>query len=190
MSDITQLLERWSRGDRDAFQALLPLVYEELRRLAARHFRLERPGHLLQPTALVHEAYLRLAGLREARLTSRAHFYGAAAQVMRRVLVDHARERRAVKRGGPEAVWVTLDDTLATPDGEDAHIDLIALDTALLALAARFPDRAKVVELRYFGGLSVEETASFLKRGANDGQATLAVRARVAVPAHGRRHDG
>jgi len=105
---------------------------------------------------------MRLAGLREARLTSRAHFYGAAAQVMRRVLVDHARERRAIKRGGPDAVQVTLDDTLATSDGEDARIDLIALDTALLALAASFPDRAQVVELRYFGGLSVEETASFL----------------------------
>ena len=102
MSDVTALLTRWAQGDREAFQGLLPLVYEELRRIAQHHLRRERAGHTLQPTALVHEAYLRLSGLREVQLNNRSHFYGAAAQVMRRVLVDHARKHRALKRGGAD----------------------------------------------------------------------------------------
>lgn len=159
MSDITDLLNRWGRGDGEAFKALLPLVYEELRRLAAHHLRQERPGHTLQPTALVHEAYLRLSGLREMQLHNRAHFYGAAARVMRRVLVDHARKHRALKRGGPEAA-LQLEESAETPI--DMDLDLEALDDALDALEAIAPEKAKVVELRYFGGLSVEETGEYL----------------------------
>jgi RNA polymerase sigma factor (TIGR02999 family) len=159
MSDITDLLNRWGQGDGEAFKALLPLVYEELRRLAAHHLRQERQGHTLQPTALVHEAYLRLSGLREMQLHNRAHFYGAAARVMRRVLVDHARKHRALKRGGPEAA-LQLEESVETPI--DMHLDLEALDEALDALEAIAPEKAKVVELRYFGGLSVEETGEYL----------------------------
>jgi RNA polymerase sigma factor (TIGR02999 family) len=160
MSDITELLDRWGQGDREAFEALLPLVYKELRHLAARHLRQERRGHTLQPTALVHEAYLRLSGLREVQLENRAHFFGTAARVMRRVLVDHARKHRAKKRGGAEAP-VTLED-VAAPAPLEGHLDMEALDAALNALEAIAPDKAKVVELRYFGGLSVEQTAEYL----------------------------
>ena len=160
MSDITELLDRWGQGDREAFQSLLPLVYKELRRLAARHLRQERRGHTLQPTALVHEAYLRLSGLREVQLENRAHFFGTAARVMRRVLVDHARKHRAQKRGGAEAP-VTLAD-VAAPAPLEGHLDMEALDAALDALEAIAPEKAKVVELRYFGGLSVEQTGEYL----------------------------
>jgi RNA polymerase sigma factor (TIGR02999 family) len=159
MSDITDLLNRWGQGDGEAFKALLPLVYDELRHLAAHHLRQERQGHTLQPTALVHEAYLRLSGLREMQLHNRAHFYGAAARVMRRVLVDHARKHRALKRGGAEAA-LQLEESIETP--VDMHLDLEALDEALDALEAIAPDKVKVVELRYFGGLSVEETGEYL----------------------------
>jgi RNA polymerase sigma factor (TIGR02999 family) len=159
MSDITDLLDRWGQGDGEAFEALLPLVYDELRRLAAHHLRQERPGHTLQPTALVHEAYLRLSGLREMQLHNRAHFYGAAARVMRRVLVDHARKHRALKRGGATAV-LQLSESVELP--VDMDLDLEALDDALNALEAIAPEKAKVVELRYFGGLSVEETGDYL----------------------------
>ena len=159
MSDITDLLNRWGRGDGEAFKALLPLVYDELRRLAAHHLRQERRGHTLQPTALVHEAYLRLSGLREMQLHNRAHFYGAAARVMRRVLVDHARKHRALKRGGAEAA-LQLEESVEMP--VDMNLDLEALDQALDALEAIAPEKAKVVELRYFGGLSVEETGEYL----------------------------
>lgn len=159
MSDITGLLHRWSKGDGAAFDTLVPLVYEELRRLAVRYLRNERTGHTLQPTALVHEAYLRLSGLREMPLHNRAHFYGAAAQVMRRVLVDHARRHRAKKRGQGEV--------RALEDGQDTVVDLKddvgALDDALVDLERIAPEKAKVVELRYFGGLSVEETSEYLQ---------------------------
>jgi RNA polymerase sigma factor (TIGR02999 family) len=156
--DVTELLERWGRGDRDAFSALVPLVYDELRRLAGHFLRNERAGHTLQPTALVHEAYLRLSGLRELKLQNRAHFYGASANVMRRVLVDYARRRRAEKRGAG------VQDVVAIESLPDApfDFDILALDQALDALAAFAPEKARVVELRYFGGLSVEETASFM----------------------------
>jgi RNA polymerase sigma factor (TIGR02999 family) len=160
MRDITELLNRWGQGDREALETLLPLVYKELRRLAAHHLRQERRGHTLQPTALVHEAYLRLSGLRETQLQNRAHFYGTAARVMRRVLVDHARKRRALKRGGAETVL--LPEESATMPGVDVDLDVEALDAALRALEAIAPEKAKVVELRYFGGLSVEETADYL----------------------------
>jgi RNA polymerase sigma factor (TIGR02999 family) len=121
----------------------------------------ERVDHTLQPTALVHEAYLRLAGIREMQLHNRAHFYGAAAQVMRRVLVDHARQRQAIKRGGPAREMVPFDEALDAP--VDFKLDVVALDEALHTLEQRAPHRARVVELRYFGGLSVNETAEYLK---------------------------
>jgi RNA polymerase sigma factor (TIGR02999 family) len=164
MAEITQLLDRWSHGDADAFEALMPLVYDELRKLARHHLHGERADHTLQPTALVHEAYMRLAGLREARPVDRTHFYGVASRVMRRVLVDHARQHRADKRGGPDAERVPLAETIAAPGDidESTRLDLISLDEALEAFSALSPVRAKVVELRYFGGLSIEETAAFL----------------------------
>ena len=159
MSNVTELLDRWSRGDAEAFGNLMPLVYDELHKLAAHYLRLERRGHTLQPTALVHEAYLRLSGLREMRLQNRTHFYGASAQVMRRVLVDHARRRNAGKRAGVERADLP-EGALDTPI--DLRLDLMALDQALDKLASFAPDKAKVVELRYFGGLSVDETAEFM----------------------------
>jgi RNA polymerase sigma factor (TIGR02999 family) len=157
MADITMLLDRWAHGDQSAFAALMPIVYQELHDLARHYLGQERGDHTLQPTALVHEAYLRLHGVREMQLRSRAHFYGAAATVMRRVLVDHARQRRAIKRGGPAHAVVPFDEAL---DGTvDLRLDLVALDQALDALERAAPDKARVVELRYFGGLSVDETA-------------------------------
>jgi RNA polymerase sigma factor (TIGR02999 family) len=159
MGDITSLLERWAEGDAEAFKALMPIVYQELRRLAGHYLRRERGNHTLQPTALVHEAYLRLAGIRDLQLHNRTHFYGAAAQVMRRVLVDHARQRGAAKRGGPAREVVTFDERDMPVD---MRLDLVALDEALDALARIASDQARVVEVRYFGGLSVEETADYL----------------------------
>jgi RNA polymerase sigma-70 factor (ECF subfamily) len=159
MSDITELLDRWSAGDEQALHTLLPLVYAELQTLAQHYLRQERVGHTLEPAALVHEAYLRLTGLRKMRLQSRTHFYGAAATAMRRVLVDHARRRNAEKRGGGLET-VNTEPRLETP--VDLPLDVVALDGALERLAAFAPDKAKVVELRYFGGLSVDETAEFL----------------------------
>lgn len=156
---ITRLLERWSHGEIDSFDALVPMVYDELRKLADHYLRNERAEHTLQPTALVHEAYLRLRGVRDMQLVNRAHFYGAAAQVMRRVLVDHARRRGAGKRGGGEAA-AAITASLEAPI--DPSLDLLALSEALDRLQAIAPEKAKVVELRYFGGLSVEETAVFL----------------------------
>jgi RNA polymerase sigma factor (TIGR02999 family) len=157
---VTALLGQWGAGDAEAFDALMPLVYRQLRDLAAHYLRQERGNHTLQPTALVHEAYLRLAGIRRMPFRNRAHFYGAAAQVMRRILVDYARERRALKRGGPEPNRVPFDEALGV--AADERFDLIALDDALSALERIAPDRARVVELRYFAGLSIQETASCL----------------------------
>jgi RNA polymerase sigma factor (TIGR02999 family) len=158
-AQITRLLERWSHGEVDSFDALVPIVYDELRKLADHHLRNERAEHTLQPTALVHEAYLRLRGVRDMQLVNRAHFYGAAAQVMRRVLVDHARRRGARKRGGGEAC-AALTANLEAP--VDLSLDLLALSEALDQLQAIALEKAKVVELRYFGGLSVEDTAAYL----------------------------
>jgi RNA polymerase sigma factor (TIGR02999 family) len=154
--DITRMLADYRGGDRDAFGRLLPLLYGELRRIAARRLRGERSGHTLQPTDLVHEAYLKLADQRDARWQNRAHFYGAAARVMRNILVDYARTRLAGKRGGG-AVRVTLVDAFVGSDAPD--VDVIALDDALRALAEFDPQKCRIVELRYFGGLSIEETA-------------------------------
>jgi RNA polymerase sigma factor (TIGR02999 family) len=157
--DVTQLLAKVREGDQSALDALLPLLYDELRRIAVRHLKRERRGHTLQPTALVHEAYLRLVQQREPAWQSRAHFLNAAAQVMRRILVDYARARQTDKRAGVQA-QVALEDALMTPDRRD--LDLVALDDALLALAARDPRQSRIVELRYFGGLTTEEIAEVL----------------------------
>lgn len=160
MGDVTRLLDRWNGGDGNALKELLGLVHGELRRLAGSLLRHERPEHTLQPTDLVHEAYLRLEGLREMTFEGRRHFYGAAAQAMRRILVDHARERQAGKRGGPSVQRVPLDQALAVPI--DLGVDFVELDDALLALARLAPEKARVVELRYFAGLSIQETAEVL----------------------------
>lgn len=151
------LVERASRGDRPALEALMPLVYDELRRLAAHYLRGERPGQTLQPTALVHEAYLRLLKDRPERWQNRAHFCAIAAHVMRQILIERARARDALKRGGGQP-RVTFDEAL--PAKADApSVDVLAVDEALQRLAAIDASQARIVELRYFGGLSIEETA-------------------------------
>ena len=156
---ITQLLIEWNNGRSGALQDLLPLVYGELRRLAAQRLRRERPDHTLQPTALVHEAYIRLVDQRRVRWQNRAHFYGVAAQVMRRILVDRARARGADKRGaGWQRVTLVGDKT---PNGS-RDVDVLALDDALQRLAALDPQQERIVELRYFGGLTLDETAEVI----------------------------
>ncbi len=158
MEDVSELLRAWSDGDQRALDALTPVVYAELRRLAARYMRRERPGHSLQTTALIHEAYLRLADYRRMQWQNRAHFFAVSAQVMRRILVDHAR-RHNLKRGrGVE--HVSLDEAAIV--GEDRAADLVALDDAMRALEKVDPRKVKVVELRFFGGLTVEETSAVL----------------------------
>jgi RNA polymerase sigma-70 factor, ECF subfamily len=153
---VTALLQAWNGGDEDAGRRLIPLVYGELRRRAGGYFRRERPGHTLQPTALVHEAYVRLIGL-QGQLRSRSQFFGVASNLMRRILVDHARRRRAAKRG---AIRVSLDDAHGAV--VDREVDLVRLDDALVELAALDPRQGRVVELRYFGGLTLEEAAEVL----------------------------
>ncbi len=155
----TDLLLAWGRGDRHAFDALVPLVHDELRRLAKRYMARERPDHSLQPTALVNEAYLRLIDLKQIEWRDRAHFLAMSARVMRRILVDFARARHNQKRGGRGAK-VSLD--AAGPIFKDTDQDLVALDDALRALAAVHPRKSDVVELRFFGGLSNEEAAKTL----------------------------
>jgi len=157
--EITQLLIDWRNGDEAAVDRLMPLVYDELRRLASNFFRRERVNHTLQPTALVHEAYLHLVGQSEVRWQNRAHFFGAAAQLMRHILVDHARSHNAAKRGGGE-IRVTLNEELAATGQRE--VDLIALDAALDELAALDQQQCRIVEMRFFGGLSIEETAEVL----------------------------
>jgi RNA polymerase sigma-70 factor (ECF subfamily) len=157
---VTQLLQDWSQGKDAALEELLPLVHQELRRLARRYMFGERPGHTLQATALVNEAYLRLVNSRQVNWQNRAHFFAISAQLMRRILVDYARARGYQKRGGgiPK---VTLDEALMGL--EEKRRDLVALDDALKTLAGVDPRKSKVIELRFFGGLSVEETAGVLK---------------------------
>ncbi len=156
---VTQLLIEISNGDREAVDLLLPVIYDELRKLAANYLRRERPDHTLQPTALVHEAYLRLVDQTRVTWQNRAHFFGIAAQIMRRLLVDHARRHNAEKRG-QDFQKLSLDENIDR--AVERSTELIALDDALKALAAFDPQKARVVELRYFGGLSVEETADVL----------------------------
>jgi RNA polymerase sigma factor (TIGR02999 family) len=156
--EVTGLLHRWREGDAAALDQLIPLVYDELHRLARRYLRGERPGHTLQTTALVHEACLRLIGPSPADWSGRAHFFAVAARVMRRLLVDHARARRGPRRGG-RAGCVALDEAAAFAQPAE---DLVELDEALRRLAELDPRKSRIVELRYFGGLSVEETADAL----------------------------
>jgi RNA polymerase sigma factor (TIGR02999 family) len=160
--ELTQLLIAWSKGDERALEQLAPLVYAELRKLAHRYMNRERAGHTLQTTAVVHEAFLRLLGNPQENWQNRAHFYAIAAQMMRRILVDYARANSRAKRGG-EITRVALDD-IDAPVAEPAlDPDVIALDEALEKLAEIDPRRSRVVELRFFGGLSVEETARVLQ---------------------------
>lgn len=158
--DVTSVLKLWSEGDERAFGTLMPLVYDELHRMALRHLARERPNISLQATALVNEVCLRLLGWDQVRWQNRGHFFGVSAQMMRRVLVDIARRRRADRRGGGRAVRVPLDDV--DVPAAPADTDLVAIDRALEALAAHDARKARVVELRFFGGLSVEETAQAL----------------------------
>jgi RNA polymerase sigma factor (TIGR02999 family) len=161
--EITQLLRAWSEGEQGALEKLMPLVYDELHRLAQRYMAHERPDHTLQTTALVNEAYLRLVDSQQASWQDRAHFFAMCAQLMRRILVDWARTRHSVKRGG-NVEPMSLDEALVVSSERNA--DLVALDNGLKALAALDPRKSQVVELRFFGGLSVEETAEVLKVSA------------------------
>jgi len=161
---LTQLLSAWSDGDKAALEQLMPMVYQELRRLAVRHLAHEREGHTLQATALVNEAYLRLIDQKRVRWQNRAHFLGIAAQMMRRILVDYARARRYAKRGGGAPV-VSLDEA-STLSAERAS-DLIAVNDALTRLSELDARKGRVVELRFFGGLSVEESAEVLDISPN-----------------------
>lgn len=156
---VSKLLLNWGQGDQGAREALIPLVYDELRRLARRYLRRERPDHTLQSAALVNEAYLRLIRQEHPQWQNRAHFFGVAAQLMRHILVDHARNRAAAKRGAG-APRLTLDPDVALPQARD--VDLVALDDALNQLAALDPQQSRLVELRFFGGLSIEETSVVL----------------------------
>lgn len=159
--NVTELLLAWSDGKREALDRLLPLVYRELRRLAASYLGRERAGHTLQPTALVNEAYLRLVDQKRVEWKSRSHFFGISAQMMRRILIDYARAHQSDKRGG-DRLRVTLDSSLEVA-GEGRDVDLIALDAALDELARMDPRQAKLVELRFFVGLTLEETAEVLE---------------------------
>lgn len=160
--EITHLLQGWRAGDRKALDELLPIVYQELQRLAHFQLRNERPDHTLQSTALVNEAYLRLAGMNLPRWEGRSHFFAIAAQLMRQILVDYARRHRATKRGG-QVETLSLDDSGFFEQGKRQDIDVIALDDALQTLAKIDARKAQVVELRFFGGLNFEETAEVLE---------------------------
>ena len=159
---VTQLLKAWNEGDQTAREKLMPLVLDELRRLAGNYLRRERANHTLQPTALVNEAYLRLVD-QKARWQNRAQFFGVAAQLMRRILVDHARVHQAQKRGGSDQQRLSLADAEGVADKPD--VDLLALHEALNELAELDPQQARIVELKFFGGLSIEETAEVLGVG-------------------------
>jgi RNA polymerase sigma factor (TIGR02999 family) len=172
-NEITQLLRKWSDGDRDALDQLMPVVYQELRKLASSYLRDERPDHTLQPTALINEAYLRLVKQDFPEWQSRKHFYGVAAQLMRQILVEHARARLTAKRGGGAR---NLPVNEAINFSPDQAADLVALDDALTALAKFDERKARVIELRYFGGASVEQVADMLGVSV----ATIGREARVA----------
>ena len=163
-ANLTQKLIQWGAGDKACLNELLPMVEHELHRIARRHMRKERPGHTLQTTALLNEAYIRLIDQSHVNWRNRAHFFGIAANIMRQILVDHARGAGRAKRGGG-ACLISLDDALVFSPRKSAA--LIALDDALHRLAAEDPRKARVVELRYFGGLTVEETAEALQIHAN-----------------------
>ena len=153
---VTELLARWSNGDVSARDALVPLVYDELRKIARRCLASQRADHTLQPTALVHEAYLRLARRDSLDWRDRVHFFAMAAQMMRQILVDHARKQAAAKRGG-NAITLVIDEALVA--SKESNLDVLALDSAMTKLASLDPRQRQIVELRFFGGLSIEETA-------------------------------
>jgi RNA polymerase sigma factor (TIGR02999 family) len=157
--NVTELLIGWSKGDKEALDGLVPLVYEELRRQASRYLRHERVGHTLQTTALIHEAYLRLIDQKNVHWQNRAHFFGIAAQLMRRILVDHARTKKRAKRGGSN-IRVSFVEAEAMAQGPD--LDIVALDEALERLAAIDEQQSRIVELKFFSGLTVDETAEVL----------------------------
>jgi RNA polymerase sigma factor (TIGR02999 family) len=160
---VTQLLVDWSKGDQAALDRLMPLVYSELRRLAGHYLRRERQGHTLQPTALVNEAYLKLIDQKNAKWQNRAQFNGVAAQLMRRILVDHARQHQAAKRGGSDQQRLSI--TSAGQLAQKPEMDLLALNEALDELATIDPQQSRIVELKFFGGLSIEETAEVMGIG-------------------------
>jgi RNA polymerase sigma factor (TIGR02999 family) len=157
-SQVTHLLSRWREGNQEALDSLMPLVYDELRRLARHYLKQEHAGHTLQSTALVHEAYMRLAGHHPPEWQSRAHFFGVAARLMRQILVDHARSQAAAKRG-ENPVKLTLTEGLLAPQTD---LDLLALDDALNNLAQVNPQQTQIIELRFFSGLSIEDTAEVM----------------------------
>ncbi len=161
--NVTQMLAEWRDGDSSALNELLPVIYDELRQQADRYLRRESPGHTLQATALVNEAYLRLVGQTHVNWQSRAHFFGAAANLMRQILIQHARAKHAEKRGG-DAQKLYLDEVSGLADNlvKEQNLDLIALDDALNQLATVAPQQSRVVELRFFAGLSIEEIAEAL----------------------------
>ncbi len=157
---VTRLLQKWSDGDETALEQLMPLVHDELHRLAHQHMRREGPGHILQTSALINEAYLRLVDQPEIRWENRNHFFGIAARLMRRILVDDARKRHAAKRGG-SLIQVPLDEVTSVAQEQAANV--VALDDALTVLAKKDSRQSEIVELRFFGGLSIEETANVLR---------------------------
>jgi RNA polymerase sigma-70 factor, ECF subfamily len=157
---VTELLEQWNNGDREALDQLMPLIYEQLRKMARRYTDQQRPEHTLQTTALIHEAYLRMAKQKEKRFQNRAHFFGVAAQAMRHILVDYARTRHTAKRGGLGRPISLEEAALLT---QERAAELVALDDALKELERLSKRQSRVVELRYFGGLSVDETAMVLE---------------------------
>ena len=159
--DVSGLLRAWSDGDQKALEVLMPIVYEELYRLASQYMRRERSGHSLQATALVNEAYVRLADYTRMQWQDRAHFLAVSAQVMRRILVDHARRHNSKRGRGIQRV--PLDDVVVVAENDDAHPDLVALDHALTGLTRLDPRKARIVEMRFFGGLTVEEIGEVLK---------------------------
>ena len=158
-NDVTGLLLSWRQGDAGALDRLVPLMYDELRRVARRHLRREPPGHSLQATALVHEVYLRLVDVDRMTLKSRTHFFAVAARLMRQILVDHARRKRAGKRGGG-VTMMSLDEV--SPAAQTSNVDVLALDQALDALSSFDPQQCRVVELRFFAGLNIDEAAEAL----------------------------
>jgi len=159
-NEVTQLLLDWGRGDRSALDRLMPLVYGELRKLARRHLNKERPGQTLQTTDLIHETYLKLVDQRRVHWQNRAHFFGVSAQLMRRILVDRARRKNRIKRGGGIPALALEESAIAS---QNSPLDLVAFDEALQKLAEIDQRKAQIVELRFFGGLSVDEAAEFLK---------------------------
>jgi RNA polymerase sigma factor (TIGR02999 family) len=158
--EISELLQAWSGGDHAALDQLIPLVYNELRRMASGFLRRRRAHNSLQPTAIVHEVYLRLLGQREVHFETRAQFFGLASHLIRTILVDHVRQQQAAKRGGG---WRKIELTEELDVARTREVDMIALDLALESLGARDPQQSRIVELRYFGGLTIEDTARFLK---------------------------